>query len=393
MDPAEYKFASGLERVYWAADAASRLPMTLDFLGYERAVIFSSRTLNRTTPAVSRIADALGGRLIALSDEVGEHAPMTNILKGIQTVEAAHADVIVCIGGGSISDFGKIVQLGVTTGVSTREALIDWKTERGEDGLAFMPPESFGPVALRQIAIPTTFSTAEMTAISTPVNDVTGEKVMFAVRQGAPRAVIYDPDLLRFTPPSLLAATGIRGFDHAVSNVISVQPNPFGSVLSRRAMGLFNANLQAAANGTDRDAVAQCQFASYLTALSNPGSVRGFSLHAVHVLGPWAKVSHGNAACVMLLAQARWFCAVPDEGMTDLSGALGRPGESFDAIVLELLRSLDLPTSLADLGVTGSQIGELAEVLFRHPGVTRNNRRPIRTLSDVMAVLNSVATS
>jgi maleylacetate reductase len=395
IEPGEYKFPSGLERVCWGVDAAIQLPQTMDRLGYQQAIVYTSRTLHRTTPAVKRIADALGGRLVAVSDEVGEHAPISNVVKAIHQVEAAEADVIVCVGGGSVTDFGKFVQLGVSAGVKTREELLEWQLVQSAivDGdPVFQPPESFGPPRVRQIAIPTTFSTSEITPGGTPVDDLTGSKVMFAVRQGAPQVVIYDPDLLRYTPSALLASTGIRGFDHAVNNVIAVHPNAFGAELSLRAIDLFNRHLpRAAADGTDREAMAQCQLATWLSALGNLGGVHGFSHFSVHVLGPWAKIGHGDSACVMLLAQARWFCGEPDEAMNQLSAALGRPNDRFDAIVLDLLRSMHLPTSLADLGVKQAQIGELADRMMQHPWVTKNNRRPIETLDDVTAVLRSVA--
>lgn len=391
---AEYKFPPGLERVYWGAEAATQLPAVLEAFGYERALIYTSHTLNRTTSEVTRIADALGGRLVAVSDEVGEHAPISNVIKAIHRVRDAGADVLVCVGGGSVTDFGKFVQLGVTAGVESREDLLGWKQLRREDTPdPLQPPESFGPMKIRQIAIPTTFSTGALTYGGTPLDDVTGAKVGFLVRLGSPRAVIFDPNLVRFTPPELLASTGMRGFDHAVNNAIAVRPNAFGLELSLRAIDLFHQHLpKALADTTDSHAISQCQLAIWMTALGNMGSRHGFSHYSVHVLGPWAHVGHGPAACVMLLAQARWFCQEPDETMYRMSSLLGRPGDAFDDVVFDLLRSMELPTSLADLGVGSAQIGELAALMMAHPGVTKNNRRPITTLEDVTAVLNLVAT-
>lgn len=392
VEPGKYTLPSGLERVYWGVNAATQLPITMARLSYQRAIIYSSRSLNRNTEEVDKIAAALGNRLVEVSDEVGEHAPISNVVKAIRRVQETEADVVVCVGGGSVTDFGKFVQLGVATGARNREDLLRWIMMPGDSDPDFQPPESYGPPRVRQIAIPTTFSTAEISAGGTPIDDVTGAKVMFAVRQGSPRAVIYDPDLLRHTPSTLLAATGVRGFDHAVNNVIAPRPNPFGAELSVRAIDLYNRYLpRAAADSTDRYAIAQCQLATWMSALGNVAGVHGFSHFAVHVLAPWANVGHGESACVMLLAQARWFCGRPDDVMSKMSAALGRPRDRFDAIVLDLLTTMGLPTSLADLGVRPSQIGELAGVLIQHSGVTSNNRRPIVTLQDVMAVLNSVA--
>ncbi|MBV9592687.1 MAG: iron-containing alcohol dehydrogenase, partial [Actinobacteria bacterium] len=347
----------------------------------------------RTTNAVQEIAESLGDRCVGVSDEVGEHAPISNIIKAVHRVEETSADVIICVGGGSLTDFGKFVQLGVTVGAKTREELLEWRQiNRADPKAPMQPPESFGPAKVRQIAVPTTFSTAEITPAGTPVDDVTGAKVLFSVRYGSPRAVVYDPDIVRFTPSALLAATGIRGFDHAVNNVISVSPNPLGSELSKRSIALFAEYLpRAAASGSDRVAIAQCQLASWMAAMANLAAPHGFSHTSVHVLAPWAKAGHSDAACVMLLAQARWFCQEPDEVMQSLSVLLGRPDDPFDEVVLDLLRSMNLPTSLRDLGVDHQQIPELAQLMLDHPSVTKNNRRPIATIDDLIAVLESVA--
>lgn len=388
----EYKFPPGLERIYWEAEAARQLPETMDAFGYERAIIYSSRTLRRSTKAVQEIAESLGNRLVGVSDEVGEHAPISNVVRAIRRVSDARADVIVCIGGGSVTDFGKFVQLGVTLEVDTREDLLDWKQLRQEgrpDPL--QPPESFGPMKIRQIAIPTTFSTGALTYGGTPIDDVTGAKVGFLVRDGSPRAVIYDPDLVEHTPSALLASTGMRSFDHAINNVIAMRPNPLGCELSSRAISLYQEHLPlAVANNRNAPAISQCQLATCLTALGNMGARHGFSHYSVHVLGPWAGVGHGVAACVMLLAQARWFCEVPDEAMDRVAALLGRPDQTFDTIVLDLLRSMDLPTSLAQLGVHRSQIEELAALMMAHPAVTQNNRRPITSKEEIVAILNFV---
>ena len=233
VQPAGYRFPPGLEEVYWGVQAREKLPEVMDAFGYQRALILSSCTLNRSTDQVSEIAAALEGRLIAVSDEVGEHAPISNVVKAVVMARETGADVIVCIGGGSVTDFGKFVQLGVTAGADTREKLLEWKQLRQENVPdPLQPPEHYGPMKVRQIAIPTTFSTGALTYGGTPVDDVTGGKVGLLVRQGAPRAVIYDPDIVRFTPSSLLASTGVRSLDHSVNNVLAIHRNAFGVEVS-----------------------------------------------------------------------------------------------------------------------------------------------------------------
>ncbi|MBV9593835.1 MAG: iron-containing alcohol dehydrogenase [Actinobacteria bacterium] len=373
--------------------AATALPEIVDRYGYERVLIYASRTLNRETPVVKTIADALGSRLVGVSDEVGEHAPVNNIIKAIHRVYETNADVMIGVGGGSVFDFGKFVQMGVWAGVKTREELLSYQSERGVRPLdaVYQPPESMGTHRFRQIAVPTTFSTAEATSGGTPVDDETGAKVRFTVRQGAPRAVVYDPEVVTYTPTHLLMATGIRGLDHAMNTVMSTEPNVVAETMALNAIPRFFEYLpKIREDRSDLRANAQCQLATWF-AIMGQSVGHGFSYASVHVLGPWALVGHGEAACVMMLAQARWFSEVSSPAMDAIAEAVGRPGVRFDQLVLELLQRLQLPTSLAELGVTRDKLPALAEAVHAHPIVHRYNLRPIDTLEDVTAVLQGVA--
>jgi alcohol dehydrogenase class IV len=389
----EYNYQSGLEQVHFGVRAATALPEILQRYGYERVLIYASRTLNRQTPVVDNIARAIGSRVVGVSDEVGEHAPINNIMKAIHRVYETNADALIGIGGGSVSDFGKFVQLGVWAGVKTRDELLSYQADRGigPREIVHQPPESMGTHRFRQIAVPTTFSTAEATAAGTPVDDETGAKVVFIVRQGAPRAIVYDPELLAYTPTPLLISTGIRGLDHAMNTVMSTAPNVAAGIMAWNAIPRFMEYLpKIRENRSDLHAIGEVQLATWLTSMGQ-SVPHGFSHTSVHVVGPWAGVAHAEAACIMMLAQARWFSAVSSPVMDAIAKAAGRPGARLDALVLQLLQRLELPTSLAALGIDRSRIPELSEAVHAHPAVHRFNLRPIESLEHVRAVLESVA--
>lgn len=385
-----YRYHSGAEQVHFAVNASNVLPEILDQFGYERVLIYASRTLNRKTSVVSAIAEAIGPRLVGVSDAVGEHAPISNIVKGIHHVHETNADAMIGIGGGSVFDFGKFVQLGVWAGANSREELLAYQSDRGNKNWNTQPPESMGTHRFRQIAVPTTFSAAEASAGGTPVDDETGAKVRFVVRHGAPRAVIYDPEVIPYTPTRLLMASGIRGLDHALNTVMSTEPNIVCSTVALSAIPRYFEHLpKIFADRFDLRANAECQLATWLTGMGQ-SVPRGFSFASVHVLAPWAMVGHGEAACVMMLAQARWFSEVSNPALDAIADAVGRPGMRVDHLVQELLERLKMPTSLADLGVARSRLPELAELVHAHPVVHQFNLRPIVTLDDVTAVLSGV---
>lgn len=69
--------------------------------------------------------------------DIGQHAPVAEIRKGVKAFKDAGADIIVSVGGGSPIDASKAI-------------------------LYYLQQESGGPY-LHQIAIPTTLSAAEYT--------------------------------------------------------------------------------------------------------------------------------------------------------------------------------------------------------------------------------------
>ena len=105
---------SGHERILHRTSAHKGLPELMDWFGYSRAYIVCSRTLNTRTDVIRRLAAALGERCIGITDVVGEHSPLSNVLAGAREAHALDADVIVSVGGGSVMDMCKTMQLCIS---------------------------------------------------------------------------------------------------------------------------------------------------------------------------------------------------------------------------------------------------------------------------------------
>jgi maleylacetate reductase len=378
-----FHFPAGAAEVRFDADVTRDVVGLMDQFGYERPFIFSSRTLNRTTDVVDGIAESVGSRLVGRSDRIGEHAPVNNVIAAIEQVRDADADVLVCIGGGSVMDFGKFVQLGVTEGVRTRDDLLALRVQEEPD-LNWRPE-------LRQITIPTTFALSEWTPGGTPLDDVTGKKILLRVPDGVGRGIIYDPAVVRHTPGRLALVTAIRGLDHSINTVCSTVPNDLCTVLALEAVKHFSTAIPLLGKGDTEAALPVLQRASWLGGVCQMSVPHGFSHFMVHVLAPWANLGHSETACVMMLAQAKWFRDHDDPRLAAAADAMGRPGETLDVILLDLLREVGLPTTLSEIGVAREQIPEVVPHALEHPLVTQHNLRPITTAEDVSAVLTSVA--
>lgn len=384
--PSSFTFPQGVEQVLWNTTAPEGVGRLVDHYGYERVVVVSSRTLQRTTAVVDDICDAISHRLVGRTDRVGEHAPLSNVIRGIEYVRELRADAIVAIGGGSILDFGKAVQLGISEDVDSADGLRRFAVRNGV--LPAMSPHA----RIRQIAVPTTLSTAEWTASGTPVDDETGVKIPLTTVLGTPRAIVYDASLLRHTPRDLLLATGIRGLDHAMNTVLSTDANDLATVLALQAISRYPEALRAIARDPlDVGGLALAQQATWFTGLTQSTVAHGFSHYMVHVLAPWAKIGHSEAACVMMLAQARWMARETDDRLRLVSRALGDEGERVDVLLERLLVDLGLPTSMGAIGVDPHGVDDLLDLAVRHPFLVKHNLRPIETRTDIARVLELVS--
>ena len=90
--PSDYRYRfTGHERVLHNVQAEEGLDRVIDLFGYKRVFVVCSRTLNMRTNVIDRIRKRLGERLVGLTDEVGEHSPLSNIIKAALAVRDSRA--------------------------------------------------------------------------------------------------------------------------------------------------------------------------------------------------------------------------------------------------------------------------------------------------------------
>ena len=128
-----------------------------------RAVfVLASGTLVRTTDTMDRIRQVLGNRITGVCAKIGAHTPRTDVVAAANAAREVRADLLVTIGGGSVTDAAKMVGLCLGNGVTKPERLDEYCAQIAADGTIRRPEVK--PPSLRSIAIPTTLSAGEFTA-------------------------------------------------------------------------------------------------------------------------------------------------------------------------------------------------------------------------------------
>jgi maleylacetate reductase len=374
-----------MDEVVFGRPAREAIVEQMDRLGASRAFLMVSGTLNRQTDEIEKIRRALGSRCVATFDTMPPHTPRAAVIAASEQARAANADLIVTIGGGSITDGAKAVQLCLANNVRTEDGI---ETIRVHHGVA---PEMTAP-SVRQISVPTTIAGGEFSAIAGVTNEKKRVKEMLRHPLTMPRATILDPWLSVHTPEWLWLSTGIRAVDHCVEGICSAEAHPYGDAQALKGLSMLAEALpRVKADGNDLDARMDCQIGTWLSTGPLASGVPMGASHGIgYVLGAEFDVPHGYTSCVMLPAVMRWNKSANAERQALVAAAMGHPGEDAGDVLDQFIRGLGLPRSLQEVRVGPEHFDRIAQQAMRTPWVPRNPRK-IESPAQVREILLSAA--
>jgi maleylacetate reductase len=381
-----YRFPQ-MESVVFGKPFTETLAHEADRLEARAVFVVASGTLARTTDTVDRLRHALGNRMAGICANIGAHTPRTDVVAAANAAREAGADLLVTVGGGSVTDAAKMVGLCLGNGVTEPQQLDDYRAQIAADG-TIRRPEIKSPT-IRSIAIPTTLSAGEFTASAGCTDTARHVKESYSHPLMMPRTVILDPDASVHTPEWLFLSTGIRAVDHAVEDICSVNGQPISEGAAYHALRVLGKGLPGVkTDPEDREARLDCQIGAWMSMVGSQTGVSKGASHGIgHVLGGTASVPHGYTSCIMLPHVLRFNHSVNAEKQARVSEALGRPGEPAADVVNRLIAGLGLPTRLRDVGVEPEQLDLIAENSMHDRWVHTNPRKidgpaVIRTLLD-----------
>lgn len=363
----------------WHPDATART----EFLSPSLVVGGSGSSSSAAELLARRFGIAGGPVLVAVDDVVLANGLVQGLLDGLaaggyeavmlggfgaepsaDVVDAAAAvaresgaNAVIGVGGGSVLDSSKLIALILRNG----GRVADWLGPVD-------PPDGVAPLLL----VPTTCGTgSEATRIA--MVTVEGAKRAASCAAFVPGVVVIDPDMVRSLPGPVVASTGMDALAHAVESLMSTAASPMSAFQALRAIELLTGNLEQAAAG-DADALAQCLWGSHLAGQAlNAGVVVGHSL--AYCLAYEHPMAHGTS-CALALP----YCIAYNSGLNPalgeaIAGALtgGRSADLRIAAqdVLELVKRLGLPATLADVDIAPSAEAAIASrIVTEYPRPT-----------------------
>ena len=361
---------SRLERVISGPGTVDALAAELDRRGCGRALVITGRTLSRSA-LVARVTRGLGGRGVGVFADTAQHVPASTGDALVAMILDTRADCLISVGGGSPIDAAK----------AAAHALL-----------------GAGPDALPHLAVPTTLSAGEFTAIAGITDDRSRIKRAVSDARLAPRVVITDAEMTAETPDWLWASTGIRALDHAIESIYSVRHHPFSDALASKAIAALVTHVPASVRCDDPERLVHrghCQVAAWLSVFGMANAGFGLSHAFGHQIGPRWNVPHGYTSCVMLPHAMRFMAAVAPERFGPIAEGLTVP---FDPAapqagalacadrVAGVIGALGLPGRLRDVGVPADDVAEIVDVVHDAMDRAQVVGRPLRR-DDISALL------
>ena len=377
---------TAMEEVIYGHPAADELARLAVSWGAERVFLMVSGTLCCQTDEIDKVTAALGTRHAGTFDAMPAHSPRSAVIAAANAARSAGADLIATIGGGSITDAAKAVQLCLANDVKT-DAEMDCLVITPEN-----PGDSVHPPRVRQVSVPTTLSAGEFSSIAGVTNESLQAKQMLRHPLVIPRAVILDPAITRHTPEWLWLSTGIRAVDHCVEGLCSGLANPFGDAQASKGLTLLTDGLRGVKdNPSDLDARLNCQLGAWLSMAPLSSGVPMGASHGIgYVLGAVHDVPHGYTSCVMLPEVMRWNAEANPDRQALVAAAMGQPDRAAGDVLHDFIGGLGLPRTLGDVGVGPEDLDRIAEGAMRTPWIP-HNPRPISGPSDVRQILEMAA--
>ncbi|MDW4550980.1 iron-containing alcohol dehydrogenase [Defluviimonas sp. D31] len=367
--PTAVKFGPG--RIKELADHCKAVGMKKPLLVTDKALA----SLPITGQALD-ILDAAGlGR--AVFSEVDPNPNEANMEAGLKVYRAGGHDGVVCFGGGSALDLGKMIALMVDQKISV------WELEDIGDWWTRANPATIAPI----VAVPTTAGTgSEVGRAGVLTNSATHKKKIIFHPKLLPAVTICDPELTVGMPKFITAGTGMDALAHCLEAYCSPFYHPMSQGIALEGMRLVLENLpKVYANPNDLEARAHMMSAAAMGAVAfqkGLGAIHSLS----HPVGAVYGTHHGTTNAVVMPMVLDFNRAAIEDRIVKAAAYLGIEGgfDGFRAKVMDLRAELGIPANLSAMGVEAARLDELTEMALEDPscggnpvGMTRENTRAL----------------
>ncbi len=289
-----------------------------------------------------------------------------DIDNGIALLKQSNHDCILALGGGSALDVAKTLAL-----VAKQSAPL-WDFEDLADNYQRADEALILPI----IAVPTTAGTGSEVGRASVITDSQAKtkRLIFHPKM-LPCYVILDPLVTLTVPPALTAATAMDAFAHNLEAYLAPGYHPMADGIALEGMRLIKENvLTAFRNGQNIEARTNLLVASTMGATAFQ---KGLGvIHALsHPVGAMFDKHHGMLNALFMPYSLKFNRAAIEDKCQVIASYLGLAQANFDGLlqyITELIHLLELPLSLAAIGIDETHLEEIIDKALVDPSAATN---------------------
>jgi maleylacetate reductase len=333
-------------RVVFGVDTLTEVAAELDRLGAARVVVLS-------TPGgaalAERVAAPLGARVVGRFAAAAPHTPVEVTDRAVAVVGEHRADTVVSVGGGSTTGLGKALaaRLGV-----------------------------------RHLVVATTYAGSEVTSVLGET--AAGRKTTRSGPEIRPDAVVYDVRLTLGLPWTISVTSAVNATAHAVEALYGPDRTEQTDRWAVDAVRSLVGGLSALRGRLDDLEVrSELLYGAWLAGTCLDAVEMGLHHKLCHALGGAFDLPHAATHTVVLAYAMAYNAPAARGAMALVAGAMA--AEPAPRAVQSLVRDLDGPRSLAELGMARADLGRAADLVLARPFP---NPRPV-TRSGLVDLLSA----
>ncbi|OQY47847.1 MAG: alcohol dehydrogenase [Desulfobacteraceae bacterium 4572_87] len=291
--PAYYEFCCRVKTV-WGHDVLEKIPGILRDLEAKVPLILTDKGVFEAgliDVVTSAMKDQVPSLKI-LGGSIENDVPPDSDLKVVNRLAGVYrekgCDAIIAVGGGSVLDTAKGVNIVVS--------------ENASDLMAFTGAGALKRPLKPLIAIPTTSGTgSEVTLVAVIADHERERKMLFTSYFLLPDVALLDSRMTLSLPPAITSATAMDALSHAVEAYTCLAKNPMSDAFARAAVELLRDNLfKVMDSPDDQEGRLSLAVAANLAGVAFSNAMVGM-VHALgHSVGAVCRVPHGTCMAILL---------------------------------------------------------------------------------------------
>ena len=297
-------------------------------IGAKKILLVTGKDSYKKSGSEERLKECLGNAIIKRFFDFEANPNIKDVQVGINIITSFKPDLVIAIGGGSVIDIAKLINIFAIHVVKEKEIY-----EFVNESSAVKQP------GLPLIAIPTTSGTGSE-ATHFAVVYIGNKKYSFAHKYVLPNFSILDPSLSYSNPPYIKACSGFDALSQAIESFWAVGSTEESRNYSREAIKIILSSIELAVMEGDEKSMDRMSLAANLAGKAINIS-KTTAAHAVsYPITKFLDIPHGHAVALTL---GSFFVINSHYSESQLNDPRGI--DYFDNISKELLNLFDCPGS------------------------------------------------